>query len=118
VTVRRGKGGKARVSVFGPGTAKALWRLQRAAEGPSVFNLSESGVSQRIALLARISGVPIRPHMFRHRWAHDRLAGGMTEGDLMTLGGWETSKQIHETYGKTLAQERAIAAGLRFFKAS
>lgn len=120
--VRRGKGGKARVAVFGALTAEALHRYIRVRNtetrhGPELFTslrrdrMSLSGISQTLSRIGEAAGVPgLRPHLFRHAWAHYSLSAGMQEHDLMELAGWTTTKQIGR-YGKALAQQRAIAAG-------
>jgi integrase len=118
VSVRRGKGGKARVAVFGDSTAKALWRWlqKRGREDGPLFpgtwggRLSPGGLSELLARIRDKSGVQVRPHMLRHAWAHHSLAAGMRDSDLMKLAGW-TSATMLTRYGAALAQERAIAAG-------
>jgi site-specific recombinase XerD len=60
---------------------EALWLGKRGA-------LTRSGVSQivrRRGLEAGIKG--LYPHMFRHTFAHEWLAQGGTENDLMRLAG-------------------------------
>jgi integrase len=118
VTVLRGKGGKARVAVFGDSTAKALWRwLQKRGreDGPLFLGtwggrLSPGGLSELVARIRDRSGVQVRPHMLRHAWAHHSLAAGMRDSDLMKLAGWSSATMLTR-YGAALAQERAIAAG-------
>jgi len=118
VTVRRGKGGKARVSVFGDETGQAIWRYLRhrgRQDGPLFLSehggrLTPSGLSQIIGRISRRSGVKVRPHMFRHTWAHANLAAGLGESSLMQLAGWSDANMLRR-YGAVLAQERAIAAG-------
>jgi integrase len=119
VTVRKGKFGKARVSVFGDETAQALWRYisrcRGREDGPLFISehsgrLSTSGLSQIVARISRRSGVKVRPHMFRHTWAHANLAAGLGESSLMQLAGWSDASMLRR-YGAVLAQERAIAAG-------
>jgi integrase len=118
VVVRCGKGGKARVSVFGDSTARALWKwLQKRGrdDGPLFLGawggrLSPNGLSQMLARIKDKSGVQIRPHMFRHTWAHLSLDAGMRDSDIMHLAGWSSATMLTR-YGKALAAERAIAAG-------
>jgi integrase len=118
VIVRRGKGGKARVSVFGDEAAQAIWRYLRyrgRADGPLFRSaqgcrLTTSGLSQLVARVSRRSGITVRPHMFRHTWAHANLAAGLGESSLMQLAGWSDAGMLRR-YGAVLAQERAIAAG-------
>jgi integrase len=118
VTVRRGKGGKARVSVFGDETGQAIWRYLRyrgREDGPLFLSvvggrLTSSGLSQLVARVSRRSGVRVRPHMLRHTWAHANLLGGLGESSLMQLAGWSDASMLRR-YGAVLAQERAIVAG-------
>jgi integrase len=117
VTVRRGKNGKARVSVFGDETGQAIWRYLRhrgREDGPLFASerggrLTASGLSQITARISRRSGVTVRPHMFRHSWAHYSLAAGVGESNLMQLAGWSSADMLRR-YGAAMAQERAIAA--------
>jgi integrase/recombinase XerC len=118
VTVRYGKFGKARVSTFGDETAQALWRwlkFRGRGEGPLFTSalggrLSTSGLTQLVRRIKSRSGVTVRPHMFRHSWAHYSLASGIGERNLMELAGWSSSDMLGR-YGAALAQERALAAG-------
>ncbi len=118
VAVRRGKGGKARISVFGDEAAQAVWRYLRLRgrhDGPLFVSehggrLTASGASQVIGRISRRSGVKVRPHMFRHTWAHANLAAGLGESSLMQLAGWSDANMLRR-YGAILAGERAIAAG-------
>jgi integrase/recombinase XerC len=118
VTVRCGKGGKARVSVFGDEAGQAIWRYLRHRgrdDGPLFLSehggrLTPSGASQIIGRISRRSGVQVRPHMFRHTWAHANLAAGLPESSLCQLAGWSDMSMLRR-YGAALAQERAIAAG-------
>jgi site-specific recombinase XerD len=119
VTVRRGKGGRARVSVFGDDTAAALHRwLRKRGDGPGTLflnvrgeRLTPSGVGTLLHQLGDAAGVPgLRPHLFRHAWTHYSLEDGMREHDIMKLAGWTTGKQL-ERYGASMAEQRAISAG-------
>jgi integrase/recombinase XerC len=120
IVVRHGKGDRPRVTTMGDTAAQALWRYLSARggvkEGPLFTGrtgrrLTPSGLSQAVSAIGRRAGVAgLRPHLFRHAWAHFSKAAGMQEGDLMQLGGW-TNTAMLARYGRSLAQERAIDAG-------
>jgi site-specific recombinase XerD len=125
ISVRHGKGDKPRLTTLGDDTAQAIWSYLRVRERrahatqPALFisrnggQLTPGGVGQIITRVGAQAGIAgLRPHQFRHSWAHYNLEDGMQEHDLMQLAGWSTSKQIGR-YGAARAQDRAIAAGLR-----
>lgn len=89
--------------------AGALW-LGSRHRGP----LSGSGVYQMLKRRAEQAGYEpnVRPHQFRHTFAHDWLEGGGSEGDLMRLMGW-TDRSMLDLYGEDLQVERAIEAKRR-----
>jgi integrase/recombinase XerD len=119
--VRDGKGGRARVVKFDPGTAAALDRYKRTrarhrfADSPKLWigfrgPMSRKGVPETLAKRAKQAGIEhVHPHQLRHSWADRWLAAGGTEGDLMRLGGWE-SAEIMRRYGAARATDRALAA--------
>lgn len=116
-----GKGRRARVVPFGDQTARALDRYLRlrgrhprraAAElwlGPK-GPLSANGILQMVRRRGVQAGIPkLHPHQFRHTFAHQMLADGMQEGDLMFVAGW-SSRDMLARYGASAAAERARAA--------
>jgi site-specific recombinase XerD len=120
VMVRHGKGDKARVAVYGIGTAQALrkWLRFRGRDNPDgpLFTtflggaITASGVSQLFSRASTAAGVKVRPHMLRHSWADAMLEGGVRERDLMTLAGWSSTDML-KVYGAVRAEARALEAG-------
>ena len=123
-----GKGNKIRSSVFGLKTAQAIDRYLRLLErdypermtdteghlwigrqGP----MSTSGIADVLHRMCTDAGVPrLHWHQLRHTFAHQWLANGGNEGDLMSLAGWG-SRSMLDRYAKSAQVERAHAAGRR-----
>jgi integrase/recombinase XerD len=119
VTIRRGKGGRARTAPFSPQTAVVLDRYLRvrrehrqAASG--ALWLGERGGTfgynglyralNRRAALAGIDG--FHPHRLRHTAATRWLAAGGSEGGLMAVAGWQ-SREMLDRYTAATASSRA-----------
>jgi site-specific recombinase XerD len=51
----------------------------------------------------------IHPHQLRHTFAHELLANGVPEGDVMTLGRWK-GRKVMDRYGADLREARAAAS--------
>lgn len=119
-----GKGRRPRACPFGKKTASALDRYLRARsshKNKDVPNLwlgtrgamTDSGVNQVAEARAEQAGIPhLHLHLFRHTYAHQWLAAGGNEGDLMMLAGWK-SRTMLSRYGASAAAERAREAHKR-----
>lgn len=120
-----GKGRRERTVPFGSKTALALDRYLRVrvrhthADLPALWlgakgkgALTGNGVYQMVKRRAAGAGLKLHPHQFRHTAAHQWLAEGGGEGDLMMIMGWR-SRSMLQRYGASAAAERARDAHRR-----
>jgi integrase/recombinase XerD len=117
--IRRGKGGRGRVTPFGPQTARSidrylrLRRTHRLAATPALwlgdrgkafgYDALHKSLTMRAAM-ADVAG--FHPHKLRHTAAHRWLAAGGSEGGLMAVAGW-TRPDMLLRYTKAQASARA-----------
>jgi len=119
-----GKGRRERALPFGHKAGAALDRYLRArarhkdAALPWLWlglqgRLTRWGLVQMLRRRGEQAGLPgLHPHQLRHTFAHQWLAEGGGETDLMRLAGWK-SRAMLQRYGTSAADARAREAHRR-----
>jgi site-specific recombinase XerD len=119
-----GKGRRERALPFGNKAAAALDRYLRVrarhkhADLPWLWlgqkgRLTEWGLVMMLRRRGEQVGLPgLHPHQFRHTFAHQWLAQGGGETDLMRIAGWK-SRVMLQRYGASAADARAREAHRR-----
>lgn len=113
-----GKGRRPRACPYGIKAAQAIDRyLRMRARHPHAASewlwlgkkgrVTDSGLRQMVERRSQQAGIGhVHPHQLRHTYAHNYLAEGGNEGDLMHLAGWR-SRQMLSRYGASAAAGRA-----------
>jgi len=128
VRIKKAKGRKERIVLFGESTRRDLrvylgvdtHPRDRAVHGGKSDSLILSeerrpltyhGLREALITMAETAGITkrISPHVFRHTWARLSLASGVDSRYVQTLGGWATLEMVGE-YTKDQQQEDALAA--------
>lgn len=118
--VLRGKGGKERITPFGPQTGRALDRYIRARRGHVLAEtdvlwlgtsgraLGYQGLYKALGKRAAAAGVDgFHPHRLRHTFADRWLDAGGSEGGLMAVGGWSRRESM-DRYVRSRRAARAV----------
>jgi integrase len=75
--------------------------------------MTDNGIRRMMERRGAQAGIEgLHPHRFRHQFAHDWMASGNNETDLMQLAGW-SSRTTLQRYGASAAAQRAREAHRR-----
>lgn len=120
--IRHGKGDRPRVVRFDPATSVALDRYIRIRSRHRLANTNDrlwfshmgavttKGLNTILAGRATKAGIDgFHPHRLRHSFADRAKAAGLSDEDVMTLGGW-TDSTVMRRYGAARARDRALTA--------
>lgn len=121
VMLVEGKTGKRSAAVRSPDALLALRKYTRVREGHDFGKasdvlwvgkrgpLTESGVAQILKRRGKDAGVEgVRPHRFRHTFAHREKLLGRSDEEIMEGGGWK-SPEMMKRYGASAAFERFLS---------
>jgi len=128
VRIRRSKGQKERIVLFGERTRRELrvylgidtHPRDKAVHGgrSDMLFLSEErrpltyhGLREALISMAKIAGITksVSPHVFRHTWARMMLANGVDSRYVQTLGGWANLEMVRR-YTQDQETDDALAA--------
>lgn len=121
VYVHHGKGDKARKVAFDRDTAEAVDRYIRQRSKHRLAHRTDKlwlshmgavtvkGMNSLLKNRATKAGVKnLHPHRLRHAFADRAKSAGLSDEDVMTLGGW-TDPTVMRRYGAARAVDRALA---------
>ena len=123
--IRRGKGGKGRVTPLAVEAAAAIdkyvrsRRTHRLKDDPALWlgdrgkHFSYDALHKTLCMRAEMAGIQgFHPHRLRHTAAHRWLARGGSEGGLMAVAGW-TRPDMLMRYTRAQASARAAEEAQR-----
>ena len=71
--------------------------------------LTEGGIAGVVRRRGAMAGLRIHPHQLRHRFAHDLKSKGVSDEEIMALGGWR-SRDIMARYARQTTVSRAMSS--------